>query len=90
MNSYKDGIRRRTSRLLVTDDRNLIDLHFFKHFKCAGSNVSKISTVLSYLLRFIISHNTKKLHPSDFYFFYFSQGLSNNPNVALQGYEQKN
>src|SRR6218665_196062 len=36
MTSYKYGIRRRTCRLLVTEDRNLIGLYIFKNFKCAG------------------------------------------------------
>jgi|SRR6218665_1355979 len=36
MTSYKDSIRHRTCRLLVEEDRNLIDLYYFKHSKCAG------------------------------------------------------
>ena len=75
MTSCKDGTvgtRRRTCRLLVTEDRNLIDLYFFKHFKCAGSNVCKMNISLSYLLSLIISHNTKGLHPSYLDFLFFS------------------
>src|SRR6218665_7358 len=36
-----------------------------------GSNVSKMNISLSYLLSLIISHNTKRLHPSDLDLFIF-------------------
>ena len=77
-------------RLLVTEDRNRIDL-YFKDFKCAGVKllanvqIAQMNISLSHLLSLIICHNTKRLHPSDLDLL-FSHSLSNNTNAYTHIY----
>ena len=72
--------RHRTCWLLVTEDRNLIDLYFFKHFKCAGVKCLQNEHFSSLFTKFDHFSQHKKVASFRFEFFYFSHGPSNNPN----------